>query len=260
MYIHNPTIADLGDYECRVLSEHSGLIESGLMKLRLDNAVDNLLPAHSRPLVDSYLSSDESDRAIVTVEEGASFELICSPETNYLPSNSSWRLGSEDWLNPYYENTELIVGLDYFEGPDSLMYVTHVDKPGFHAKRLVFKRVSYAHRRFYICFVKDEIGQHEKWVFIRVRSRYLFVRPLLGIFAEILLFLLIIYCATTRSRVDIKAEKDALNKSCKLIATFSVERRKGDFNKHSWPIELHKPLKDTNNNNLNKNVRRNAFY
>lgn len=214
----NASADDVGNYRCAANSS-AGEEESTTILVRLAPEVADF-GGEIAPLLSHTGNS-------LVVQEGDRVELSCGPRDRLLEVEAHWR------RSPTSGSAQMrsVSNTTRREPrPDQPKLSVVYDRQNYTAK-LIIESASLNERLYFTCFLNAR-GLSEpvqsKPVYLRVRSRSLAYWPLAGLLAEALLFAAILYCATTRSVVRLRAEKQP-GDCYKCIATLSFNARGGKF-------------------------------
>lgn len=172
--IKSPTLADVGDYYCRVKNPREDLESEKMILVR------------ARPYIADF-QIDSSTTKSAIVQEGKQLKLFCNIIDDFaLDSNLkvSWHMSKFDEIDMN----------DVINGEDGIRLESYNSTS--HA--LIIDKVTKDHRRFYKCQVTNGIADNSKVILIRVKDKYTVLWPTFGIFIELVILIGVIVIVENR--------------------------------------------------------------
>lgn len=185
--LKSPTFLDVGDYYCRV-KERSD-----------DMEYQKMISVRAKPYIHEFDLESSTYRSAV-IEEGKSLKLPCNVIDDYSPESNiriSWHMSKFD------ENDMN----DVISGEDGIKTEIYNST----SQALIIDRVTKDHRRFYKCQVSNGITDNNKVILIRVKDKYTFLWPTVGIVIELVVLIAVIIIVENR-----KVEPDKVTYDRKL--------------------------------------------
>lgn len=170
----SPTLADVGDYYCRVKNPNINLEGEKMISVR------------ARPYIADF-QIDSSTTKSAVIEEGKQLKLICNIIDDFTADSNlkvSWHMSKFDEIDMN----------DVISGEDGIRLETYNSTS--HA--LIIDKVTKDHRRFYKCQVTNGIADNNKVIFIRVKDKYTVLWPTFGIFIELVILIGVIVIVENR--------------------------------------------------------------
>lgn len=178
MIIKSSTLADTGDYFCKVQGNLEGVTEP-----------EKMISVRPKPYIfDFDLESSTYKSAVV--EEGKPLKISCNVIDDYFSPdmiNISWHMSK-------YEENDMN---DINSGEDGI----RVEMNNKTSSDLIIDQVTKDHRRLYKCQVSNGVTENSKTILIRVKNKYTVIWPAVGIVIELVILIGII-CVVENRKVE----------------------------------------------------------
>lgn len=174
LILKKPNYNDVGDYICRVKDPAEGV------------ETEKKIIVRARPYIQDFELEGATYRSAV-IEEGSSLKIICNVIDEYVPLTDI----NVKWTMSKFEETATDEIVDGDQGIRFESYNTT-------SNALIIDKVTKDHRSFFRCHASNGLTDNSKVIFIRVKDKYTFIWPSLGILFELIILLVVIFVVENR--------------------------------------------------------------
>lgn len=175
--LKSPNNYDIGDYYCRVKNPSYDMESQKVIRVR------------PRPYIFDFELEDSTYRS-AAIELGQSLKIVCNVLDAYTP-DSDIKL---KWTMSRFEedaNEEIV------PGEENIRFETY----NLTSQALIIDEVTKDHRRFFKCHASNGITDNSKVILIRIKNKYDFIWPSVGIILEFIILIFVI-CVVENRKVE----------------------------------------------------------